>query len=203
MRLDPSRAPSPRWPRRPLVAARLPWALALAACSLEERAQPAPLPGPVVFDAGLAVDGEALPLDSTCLGAGRSPELRWSGAPPTAQDLLLVVRSGAGVLHWAAWGISPAPGALPAGTPSTQAPPLQGRNDGGVIGWLPPCAPPAAPSERMVFELYALGAPLLAPPTAPLESLMSRAAPLIVGVARFERAAFAPAPQSPQALIDD
>lgn len=184
-------------------AARLSWALALAACSPEERAQPGPLPEPVVFDAGFAAEGEALPVDSTCLGAGRSPELRWSGAPLAAQDLLLVVRSGAGVLHWAAWGISPSSGALPAGTPPTQAPPLQGRNDGGVIGWLPPCAPPAAPGERMVGELYALGAPLLAPPTAPVESLMRRAAPLIVGVARFERAAFAPAPQASEVRGDD
>jgi phosphatidylethanolamine-binding protein (PEBP) family uncharacterized protein len=165
-------------------------ALLALACAESPAPRPDAVGAPPTFAAGIGGGGSALPAAATCVGAGLSPAVWWSGLPEDTADLLLVLRSSAGALHWAAWSLRPADGGLPAGIPSTQAPPLQGRNAGGVIGWLPPCSPPAAPDERLQGLVYALSEPLLAPPTAELDALLERAAPLTIGVARFELRAF-------------
>ena len=91
--------------------------------------------------------------------------MRWSGVPPSAKELALLVEDpdaprGA-FLHWAVYGMSPrvtglAAGALPIGA-------RQGRSDGGEPGYGPPCPPRGNPPHRYVFTLYALRERLRAP----------------------------------------
>jgi Raf kinase inhibitor-like YbhB/YbcL family protein len=102
--------------------------------------------------------GGGIPKRFSCDGAGISPPLRWTAAPPRARTLALQVvdvSTPSRFVHWLAWGISPRSRGLAAGA----RPPRQGRNDFGRVGWGGPC-PPAGTRHRYVFVLYALGSPL-------------------------------------------
>ena len=147
-------------------------------------------PAPVALS--LVIGGGQLPVDATCRGAGASPGLVWSGLPAETRDLLVEVRSTGGTLHWVLWSILPDSGGLRAGVPPVQAPPLQGLNSAGVVGWLPPCAPPAAPDDQLEIRVLALSQRLLAPPTADIGALRARAAPLTIGEGALVVAAFGP-----------
>ena len=132
----------------------------------------------------LEVDGAPathLPRAATCEGGGQAPALRWGAPPKDTAELLLVVRARSGALHWTAWGIPADQDGLPEGIVAEQAPPLQGINDAGIIGWLAPCRPPSPPDDELWVQLFALNGPLRAPPTTGVDALLQRAAPLIIG----------------------
>jgi Raf kinase inhibitor-like YbhB/YbcL family protein len=99
--------------------------------------------------------GARIPVRYTCEGKSVSPPLRWT-APPhgTRAFALLVVDPDApgGVFtHWTLWNLPPTRRAVPAHFRWK----LQGRNDGGSIGYTGPCPPPG-PRHRYTFTLYAL-----------------------------------------------
>lgn len=132
----------------------------------------------------LEVDGApatSLPRAATCEGGGRAPALRWGALPADAAELLVVVRARSGALHWTAWGIAADQDGLPEGIVAEQAPPLQGINDAGIIGWLPPCRPPSPQDDELWVQIFALNGPLRAPPTTGVAALLQRAEPLIIG----------------------
>jgi len=104
--------------------------------------------------------GATIPKRFTCSGAGTSPPLRWSGVPPRAKELdLLVEDPDAGnFVHWAVLGMSPrltaiAQGAAPAGA-------VQLKNGFGDRGWGGPCPPEGKGAHRYLFALYATDAGL-------------------------------------------
>lgn len=126
--------------------------------------------------------GEAIPEAYSCFGENLSPPLQWSGVPPQAQSLLLLVYdpdagAGAGAstslgfVHWAVFNIPPTTGGYPEGMPGgvLDDGALQGTNDfepfsrpgglfpGGapvrVVGYDGPCP---GSEHRYVFALYAL-----------------------------------------------
>ena len=93
-----------------------------------------------------------------CHGDNVSPALQWSGAPPGAKSLALVMfdpdaPSGHGWYHWLVWNLSPDRTEFKRGSVSAAA--RQGRNDFGAAGYGGPCPPPG-PAHRYVFTLYAL-----------------------------------------------
>jgi Raf kinase inhibitor-like YbhB/YbcL family protein len=115
----------------------------------------------------------AMPPDTTCEGAERAPELRWSDAPSGTRSFALIVDDPDAPdpaapkrvwVHWVVWDLAPGTiglpdgGALPAGA-------RQGKNDGGGTGYQGPCPPIGR--HRYFFKLYALDATLgeLKPPT--------------------------------------
>jgi Raf kinase inhibitor-like YbhB/YbcL family protein len=104
--------------------------------------------------------GDEIPTRHTCDGDGVSPPLVWSDAPEEARSLALVVDDpdapGGTFTHWLAWGLAPDAGGLEEG----HAPPVEGRNDFGKIGYGPPCPPPGHGAHRYSFRLYALTADL-------------------------------------------
>jgi Raf kinase inhibitor-like YbhB/YbcL family protein len=104
--------------------------------------------------------GGPIPERFTCDGAGTSPPLDWSGVPPRARELALVVEDPDAdrFLHWTVLGLRPSMTALAAGrVPSGVAQP---RNGFGDPGWGGPCPPKGDDPHHYVFSLYALDAPL-------------------------------------------
>jgi len=104
---------------------------------------------------------ELMPPKYSHDGGNISPPLRWTGAPPNAKSFALIVEDpdapGPGpFVHWILFNI-PATvttiqeGQIPAGA-------LQGKNDGGTIGYYGP-KPPSG-THHYIFRLYALDAPL-------------------------------------------
>lgn len=109
--------------------------------------------------------GSEIPRAATCEGADQSPALAWTGVPPGAKSLVLVVDDPDAPdpaaprttwAHWLLYNLPPAttglpravaPGQLPAGT-------RQGRNDFGRIGYGGPCPPIGR--HRYFHRLYAL-----------------------------------------------
>jgi Raf kinase inhibitor-like YbhB/YbcL family protein len=143
-------------------------------------------------------DGGVIPDRYTCRGSNESPAVSWTGVPPGAQALVLVVYdadAGAelgagndlGFLHWMVYDLAPTSAGLPLGA-SGQAESLAGgretANDfsgaagqpfpGGAlirgVGYDGPC-PPAR--HTYVFRLLALDERLGFPGGTPYQSVLS------------------------------
>jgi Raf kinase inhibitor-like YbhB/YbcL family protein len=106
-----------------------------------------------------------IPKRFTCQGEDSSPAMEWSGIPPEAKSLVLIVddpdapdpaKPKMTWVHWVLYNIPPTvaglaqavgPGSLPAGT-------LQGQNDWKRTGYGGPCPPIGR--HRYFHKLYAL-----------------------------------------------
>jgi Raf kinase inhibitor-like YbhB/YbcL family protein len=111
-------------------------------------------------------DGETIPVEYTCSGAGTAPELRWSEPPAGTEQIAVVVfdpdaRAGEGFVHYVGWGIDPATREL---TADGYAQATLGANGTGAPGWIPPCPPPGDESHRYEFRIYALSGEPSVPP---------------------------------------
>ncbi len=111
-------------------------------------------------------DGGAIPKRFTCQGRDTSPELAWTGVPPGAKSLALIVDDPDAPdpaaprrtwVHWVVYDISVAAAGLPEGG---SLPPgaRQGTNDWHRTGYGGPCPPVGR--HRYFFKLYALDAAL-------------------------------------------
>src|SRR5574337_2176653 len=106
----------------------------------------------------------SIPAAHTCEGADRSPPLQWSGVPPAARSLVLIVddpdapdpaKPQRTWVHWVVYDLPPtvtslADGAsarLPEGTRT-------GKNDWKKASYGGPCPPIG--THRYFFKLYAL-----------------------------------------------
>jgi Raf kinase inhibitor-like YbhB/YbcL family protein len=86
-----------------------------------------------------------------------APPLEWSGPPPEAVELALVVEDPDAptpqpFCHWLVWGLAPQRGQLLEG----EAPPRVGKNSFGNSEWLPPDPPTGHGPHDYVFQLFAL-----------------------------------------------
>jgi Raf kinase inhibitor-like YbhB/YbcL family protein len=102
--------------------------------------------------------GEPIAARYACDGEDVSPPLSWSDVPDDAVTLAVIcddpdAPSGT-FTHWVAWGIDPAAGGLAEG----EAPPREGLNGFGGVGYRGPCPPPGHGRHRYFFRLYALDA---------------------------------------------
>lgn len=109
--------------------------------------------------------GETIPARYTCEGADIAPPLTWSGVPPAAQSLVLILddpdapdpRSPRMTwVHWVLYNLPPGSGGLPEGATSKDLPPgtREGRNDWTRTGYGGPCPPIGR--HRYFHRLYAL-----------------------------------------------
>jgi Raf kinase inhibitor-like YbhB/YbcL family protein len=136
--------------------------------------------------------GGEIPRKYTCSGENVSPPLDWSGAPPQARCLALIVDdpdAPAGTwTHWILWNIPANTSSLPEAVPPTQESlpggARQGRNDFGRIGYGGPCPPPGRP-HRYFFRLYALGAALDLKPGASRSELEAAMNPHVLAHAEW------------------
>jgi len=135
--------------------------ISLAACSKGgHRAADGPLTIALTSPAFPA--NGSIPPVHTCDGRELSPALAWSGVPPSARSLALIVDDpdaprGTWV-HWVLYDIPPSAGGLAegAGSGSGALPPgtRRGRNDFERDGYGGPCPPSGR--HRYFHKLYAL-----------------------------------------------
>jgi len=124
----------------------------------------------------------AIPRQYTCDGGDQSPALIWSGIPPQAKSLVLIIEDPdapdpahprAAWAHWLLYNLPPTTTGLNQGI--TDLPPgaLEGRNDSKRLGYDGPCPPVGR--HRYFHKLYALDTvlpDLKSPTKAKLEAAM-------------------------------
>lgn len=123
-----------------------------------------------------------------CTGKNISPELRWHGAPKSAQSFAVTVYdpdapTGSGWWHWVALNIPASETRLPAnagdkGGAHLPAGAVQIRTDYGVPGFGGACPPAGDKPHRYIFTVYALKTPKIELPdnaTAALAGFMIQA----------------------------
>lgn len=111
-----------------------------------------------------------LPVRYTADGEGLSPPLIWTGVPPEAASLVIIVEDADSptplpLVHAIEWGLAGVDGQLPAGAlphSGQQLPPdiLMGRNSLLTVGYLAPDPPSGHGMHRYAFEVFALGSRL-------------------------------------------
>ena len=120
------------------------------------------------------VDHGPLPALYTADGDGRSPPLAWTGVPPAASQVVLIVEDADAptpqpLVHAIVVGLAPGDGALAEGAlseshgePEAALAPGDtwhtGRNSFLGTHWLPPDPPPGHGVHRYVFQLFVLEA---------------------------------------------
>ena len=111
------------------------------------------------------VDHAPIPTRYTADGAGNSPPLQWSGVPPAARSMVLIVEDAdapmpSPLVHAIAVNLPGGDGALAEGAldraNNSDAELELGRNSFLGTGWLPPDPPPGHGPHRYAFQLFAL-----------------------------------------------
>jgi Raf kinase inhibitor-like YbhB/YbcL family protein len=136
--------------------------------------------GPAMQIASSAfAENQSIPRQYTCEGSDASPPLAWSGVPPGAKSLVLIVDDPDAPdpaaprmtwVHWLLYNLPPGTSALPEGVAHGALPAgtLEGLNDWRRTGYGGPCPPIGR--HRYFFKLYALDRllPDLGRPTKPV-----------------------------------
>src|SRR6266480_5237588 len=108
--------------------------------------------------------GGEIPAKYTCEGQDTSPPLAWSGVPPNAKSLVLIVDDPDAPdpaapkmtwVHWVLYNIPPTPSGLPEAVKSTELPAgtHEGVNGWDRTGYGGPCPPIGRRSEEHTSEL--------------------------------------------------
>lgn len=131
-----------------------------------------------------------------------SPHLEWSHVPANTVSFALIMhdpdvaiqRKTDDVLHWLIFNIPGSAHELPEGVPAEAKLPdgtIQGKNQGGVVGYRGPGAPAAGPHHHYTFELFALDTKLDLAPDATRPDVLKAIDGHILGkgvlVGRFHR----------------
>jgi len=105
-------------------------------------------------------NGGVIPSKYACDGDKLNPALTFSGVPPAAKSLALIMDDpdvpkslmpSGEFVHWIVWDISPASKGIPEADPTAATKGLSGT---GKPGYVPPCPPDR--EHRYFFRLYAL-----------------------------------------------
>jgi Raf kinase inhibitor-like YbhB/YbcL family protein len=158
----------------------------------------------VVTSRSIAAGG-TIPRDYTADGRNISPPLTWSGVPPTARQLALVVEeSDAGnpppFVHWILYNVPPTAGGVPEAISIDPAAPMPREIAGaiqGVSGFRRPIyrgpAPPPGRPHHYHFIVYAFDADLGLKPGLSRADLVAAMRGHVIGqgelVAIYERKA--------------
>jgi hypothetical protein len=112
------------------------------------------------------VDHGPIPARYTADGEGLSPPLQWTGIPPGALSLVLVVEDADSptpnpLVHAIVVGLPPGDGKLEEAAilsreSEGEAGLHVGRNSGLQAAWMPPDPPPGHGAHRYAFQLFAL-----------------------------------------------
>jgi len=145
----------------------------LVGCGSSARQEPTVhVPAIITVDSPEITEGGPIPTRYTCDGQDISPPLGWSGVPPDATALALVVDDPDAprgtYTHWVVVDIDPALKSLARG----QSPPgaQQIVNSAGKASYMGPCPPSGVHHYR--FTIYALSRRLALPPRASLQNAL-------------------------------
>lgn len=109
------------------------------------------------------IHGGEMPTRYTCEGKNISPPLAWTGVPPQARSLVLIVDDPDAPdpaapkrtwVHWVLYNVPPDSESLPEGVAHFQAGVRHGLNDWKRSGYGGPCPPIGR--HRYFHKLYAL-----------------------------------------------
>lgn len=141
--------------------------VALAGC--ENRSEKAVAQFALSSDA--FANGQAIPAQYTCDGAGQSPALKWSDPPQGARSFALIVDdpdAPKGTFHhWGAYDIPATLRSLDAGAGNSPGGAIDAVNDSGKAEYKGPCPPPGNGPHHYHFKLYALDVDRLSVPANP------------------------------------
>lgn len=151
----------------------------LAACAAAPPAAP-PATAELAIQVAAGADGAPTPLCGTHSGA---PAVSWEPRAGFVSWLMWSEGPNGRRVHWMAWDAPASAGGLPAGTRPSQAPPLQGRNGAGHMGWWGACDLDDAPVLQI--EAWHTPSPISAPPTIGPDALGARLARAARGQARL------------------
>lgn len=120
---------------------------------------PQPLMAPAIRVTSPAFrEGEVIPVEFTCKGAGISPAFAWTGVPSNAVALAVVVSDPDAprgtFLHWLVTGLPARDGGFAEGSAPSRT--RQWPNSTGASDWCPPCPPSG--THRYYFSVHALDA---------------------------------------------
>ncbi len=125
----------------------------------------APAPGAAVSSLSVTSrsfpSGRAIPVDCTCDGADKSPDLTWSAPPPGTQSFAILAEdpdaSGGTFTHWIAYNVPADVRDLPEAADPVALGGAVGNNDFNRPGYSGPC-PPKGELHRYLFRVFALNA---------------------------------------------
>ena len=111
-----------------------------------------------VTSRSFASDG-AIPVDYTCDGADRSPQLTWSAAPSGTKSFAIVAVDpdavGGEFVHWVLFNVHGDATSLPDGSDGSDLGGVSGINGFGRPGYNGPC-PPKFELHSYAFRVYAV-----------------------------------------------
>ena len=116
----------------------------------------------IVLESNAFPNGAKIPALYTCSGPDDSPPLKWTGLPPGAMTLAIIVTDpdapGGDFVHWLIYDLPASFSRLPTNLP--KSPTLaqgaaQGITSFGRSGYWGPCPPPGPP-HRYHFVIYAV-----------------------------------------------
>ena len=155
-----------------VAAAGLALITLLSGCGLVGRAKTVR----AVVPANMTVTSQAvsmtkpLPVRYTCHGAGLSPSIHWTGAPPATKSLAVIVDDSAApitpYIYWIVFDIGPQTSGTLIGHVPTGA--RVADNSKGTAGYDPPC--PVNNSHLYRFTVYALNRTLSLPNGASMKT---------------------------------
>jgi Raf kinase inhibitor-like YbhB/YbcL family protein len=106
---------------------------------------------------------DAIPVDNTCDGADRSPDITWSAPPAGTKSFAIVAEDpdapGGTFTHWIAYNIDSAARDLPEGADPATLGGAAGLNDFKHPAYNGPC-PPKSEIHHYVFRVFALDQPV-------------------------------------------
>jgi Raf kinase inhibitor-like YbhB/YbcL family protein len=169
----------------------------------QEQAKKAPAGPGLTLTTTAFADGAEIPARFTQLDPKPiSPHLQWTHVPQNTAGFVLIMhdpdvaiqRKTDDVLHWLIFNIPGAARELPEAVPPNPQLPdgtVQGKNQGGVVGYRGPGAPAAGPHHHYTFELFALDIKLDLGPDATRPDVLKAIDGHIVGkgvlMGRFHR----------------
>lgn len=124
-----------------------------------------PAGGNVTIRSSAILPENSISVEFTCKGNNTSPPLSWTGIPPAAKELVLVIQDpdspSGSFTHWLVADIPPSIPGLVGGMSKGGSLPgnaVEGKNSAGSTGYIGPCPPPGA-VHRYIIRLYALDSP--------------------------------------------
>jgi Raf kinase inhibitor-like YbhB/YbcL family protein len=116
-------------------------------------------------------NGGTIPIEFTCKGDGKSPELSWKNVPSGTKQFGLIMEDPDTAIgtfvHWVVAEMPAKTRSIPENTEPTDE--FGGTNGAGRPGWIPPCPPSGV--HRYIFMLYALSRKTSLPPGATAATL--------------------------------
>lgn len=104
------------------------------------------------LSSGAFADGQPIPREFTCDGAGNPPPIQWTKAPLGTKSFVLVMDdpdAPSGIFrHWGVYDLAGDARSISGGKPAI--------NDFGRTGYGAPCPPRGHGMHRYLFKLYAL-----------------------------------------------